>query len=1039
MVALGKMAVPTLWKSWSKRRRRFVAWTAGLLAFYTAFGFLALPLVVRAVATKRLTRELNREVSIESVRVNPYSLSCAIRGLLIKDPDGETFVSWDKVYVNFQLASFLGRPWVFKEFSTTNTYVRAQMNKDYTFNFSDLLTKFSQANPQPTKPSKPFALRIEHLSIRGARASLADLTPRQPFRRIVGPLEITLDNFHTDPNSKNPHAFTGSTDSGEVFSWSGYFFLNPIRAAGELSIANVALNKYAALYQDFVRFEIQDGIASVRGGYEFTRTPETNVVLITNFNAALRSFKLSEPGSSNRLIEIPALTVSQLNGDLINRRLEVGSLSVTGAMVNLRRAQDASINLVEITRPPVSSTNAPGGILVLLRGVTNVFSKLLASTNAAVASLRDLSIENCSVSMEDEVQSRPVRLNLDEVQLSAKNLSNLPGTNLTANLSLRWNTNGAIKTDVTASLAPLTADIRVRLDQVELQPLNPYLESHVNLFVLGSNLGLDGRIEIRTETGDLPAVTFSGSSSLDNFATLDGVMTEDLIKWRSLRLGGMAANLNPPEVSFEKVELHDAFARLAIETNRSINVLAALKPAHTNLPSSPAPETPQAKAGKRALAQIKELMSQTNALRMTNVPKFAVKMVAISNAHVQLVDRSLLPNVAASLQQVNGTITDISSEEVRRAHIHLQGKVDNTGPVEITGHFNPLHRQSASEVKIVFHDVDLNPADPYTGKFLGYRLRKGKLSMEVDYAVTANHLKGRNAIHLDQLTLGEKVNSPEATKLPIKLGLALLKDRSGKIELDVPVEGRLDDQEFRLSGVIWHAVINVFTKIVTSPFAALGSLFGGKGEEVRYQEFDPGAFELQTAGHEKLDTLLKALYERPGLEVEIEGQVHPVSDRAALRQRKLEQQLRLAKWTRLRKSEQNFTSPDKIVVAPDERAVLLAELYGKAFPQTASGNSRSTADKLLRPIRPESKGAIALVQQAKPEELASAIADLQQQLIEAMTIDDAELLALAAERARKVQLYLIQSGKIEAERVYLMRSDQGTAATNGTRALLHLR
>ncbi len=1034
------------WKAWPKRRRRWTAWTAGLVASYTIFGFLILPMIVRSVATARLAGELNRQVSIQSVRINPYALSCGIRGLLIKDRDGEPFISWDNVFANVQLSSLFGKAWVFSEFSTTNTYVRVQINKDRTFNFSDLLEKFAKAAEKPSEPSKPLALRVARLSIRGARASLTDMTPRRPFTRIAGPLEITLNNFYTDPSSKNPYSFTGSTDSGEVFSWRGHFSMNPIRAAGEMSVANVSLNKYAALYEDFVQFQIQDGIASFRGAYQFEQIQGTNIVSVTNVSAALQSLKLAGTDSSNTLVELAGLSVAQLSGDLLNRRVQVGSLAVTGAVLNLQRAKDATINVVEMAEPAPTGTNAPGGILVLLRAVTNVFATLLSSTNVALASLNSLSVDNCAVFLQDEFQSRPVKLSVDQINVAAKNLSNVPGSNLTANVSLRWNTNGTIETDLTASLVPLAADMGVRVEHLDFRPLDPYLEPFVNLFVLGSKLSMDGRIQMRAPPGELPAVTFAGGAKLEDFSTVDGVMAEELVKWRSLELDGIKANLNPPEVSVERVGLHDAFARLTLETNRTLNILAALKPANTNLPVPViVPVQTQTNAqSKRALAQVKEMMSRTNAMGLANLPKFAIATIAISNAHLQLADRSLSPHVRASVQQINGSITDISSEELRRAQLNVSAKVDNTGPVEISGRFNPLHREAASDFKVIFRDVDLNPTDPYMGKFLGYRLRKGKLSMEVNYEMSATHLKGRNLIHLDQFTLGDKVASPDATKLPIKLGIALLKDRSGKIELDVPVEGNLDDPEFRLGRVIWRAVANVFTKIVTSPFAALGSLLGGRDSEAaRYQEFEPGAFDLQPSGREKLDALANALYERPGLEVEIEGQVDPVTDGQALRRHKLEQQLRIAKWGTLRKSEQSTMTPEQMRIAPEERSRFLNELHKKIIGETPipadAGRPAIRTAAVRGSSKTEMKGASILIQQPTPEEQQELLAGIERQLLEAMVVEDSDLQALASERARKVQFYLIQTGKVNSDRVYLMQSEQGTTATNGARAVLHLR
>src|SRR5689334_4833025 len=215
--------VLTYWTSLASRRRKLILWSVGLALFYTLFGFLILPLIVKHIAIKQLSKQLDREVTIRSVRINPYVLSGTIRGLLVKDKDGEPFLSLEEAYANFQLSSFFGKPWVFKEIHTTRPFIRAQINKDYTFNFSDLAKKFSQPSPAPPKPSKPLFLHVNLLQIWGASASFTDLTPSTPFHRLIGPLQITLTHFHTDPNNENPYAFNGTTDSGEKFFWRGQF------------------------------------------------------------------------------------------------------------------------------------------------------------------------------------------------------------------------------------------------------------------------------------------------------------------------------------------------------------------------------------------------------------------------------------------------------------------------------------------------------------------------------------------------------------------------------------------------------------------------------------------------------------------------------------------------------------------------------------------------------------------------------------------------------------------------------------------------
>ena len=1041
-------------------------WAVGFLLFYTIAGFFVLPPIIRVVAQKKLAGQLNREVSIRKVKLNPFSLSTTIRGLMIKDKDGQPFVSWDEVYVNLQLASFFGHTWVFNEVSTTNPYVRVQVNKDYSLNFSDLIAKFSTntAPPSSAQPAKPPALRIDHLHIAHASASLTDLTPSTPFKRVVGPLDITLDNFRTDPSNKNPYSFSGTTDAGEKISWAGYFYLDPIRSRGELALNNFSLNKYAPLYQDFVRFEIKDGVIDLRSDYQFELSATNRIAIATNASFALHSFKLAEPGSASNIIELPEFSVTGASGDAIARHGEINSVSANGAKLILQRNKDAAINIVELSKPAEMATNTPGAIILLLRSVTNVVAQLLNSTNAATGVIRELNFQNCAVSLADDVNSRPVRLDLDQISLTATNISNFPGTNLTASLALRWNTNGTIKVNTTASFEPTTADVDIALDKLELRALDPYLESKLNVFVIDSKLGMDGHVHLRATTNaELPEVSFNGDTWLDDFSTVDGQFGEDLLKWNSVRISGIEANLNPQTVAIKEVAVNDAFARIVIETNRTINLLAALRITDTNTPEQTVEEksakqshSPVGQASSRA-ANAKDGASAASP-HVKSLPEISVASVVISNAQLRFTDRSIEPNVNVSVQQAGGTIAGLSTEQLQHADLNLHAKVEGIGPVEITGNINPFSDTSTNRIVVTARDIDLTPESPYAGKFAGYRIAKGKLNLALGYELHGRQLKSTNLITLDQFTFGEKVNSPDATKLPVRLGVAILKDRRGKIVLDVPIEGSLDDPQFKLHKVIMRAIGNIITKVITSPFAALGALFGGKGEDLDHQDFAPGSFALQAGGTNQLNTLVKALYERPGLQLEIEGSVDPTIDREGLRRVKLDKQLRLAKWQSLSASERSSTPADQIALAPEERAMFEKTLFDVGvqqgqiqMPSSSSQPTDKPAAQITRSVKrsPEpAKGATLLMRQSPSELLLAAAAaspeasagnPVEQALLNNISIGDNDFIELASNRAKAVRDYLLQSGKVESERIFLTENQSGGVKTNGSKAFLQLR
>ena len=492
----------------SRGKRKLVLWILGLLLFYTVFGFLILPLIVRSIAVKVLAQQLDRQISIRTIKINPFALSTTVDGLLIKEKDGTPFVAWDEVYVNFQLSSFFGKAWVFKEISATKPYVHLQMNPDYTLNFSDLLTKFSTNSAPAAKASRPFALHIERFHISGATAALADYTTRTPFKRTVGPLDITLENFRTDPDNKNPYSFTGTTDAGERISWSGYFSLSPLRSQGDVTLDNLTLNKYAPLYQDLVRFQIRDGVLGMHADYQFEFSATNHAASVNDAALSLRNFKLGVPGNTNNIMELPFFSVTGASMDLQSRHATVNSVLADGSRLELLRGKDDAINVVELSKPAATAANAPGGILLLLHSVTNAVTMLLHSTNQWSATVRNVISTNGSIYFEDDVNSRPAKVALTDITLTAKNISNLPGTNFASQLSLHWNKNGSIKTETVASLTPPTFEVRLDLDQIDLGTLDPYLEPKLDLFILGSELGLHGRVHLRTPRGELPTVTF---------------------------------------------------------------------------------------------------------------------------------------------------------------------------------------------------------------------------------------------------------------------------------------------------------------------------------------------------------------------------------------------------------------------------------------------------------------------------------------------------------------------------------------------------
>jgi hypothetical protein len=1032
---------PRFWEHLTRRNRRLLLWAFRLTLVYAIIGFLVLPPIVRYEAVTQLSRQLGRPVSIDRVVINPFVLSVSVRGLLIKDRDGEPFISWDNVYVNLQLSSFLGHAWVFKEISASKPFVRMRMNRDGTFNFSDLITKFSTNAPAAkSAPVQPLEVHVGRLHIDGATAALADLTPRQPFRRQLGPLDLTLNHFRTEPGNKNPYAFTGTTDAGETISWSGFFSLSPLRSEGHLQLFHFSLTKYAPLYQDLVRFEVRDGSIALDTKYRLEFSPSNRIAAVDDLSCSLRDFKLGVAGDRQNLVEVPLFSVLDANVDLQNHVADVGAVWLDGGRAFGKRDRSATVNFVELSRPAASATNAPGGILFLLRSVTNAVALLLESTNQWSATVREINATNCALHLEDRANPRPARLDLTDISLAAKDLSNLPGTNLSADFSLRWNTNGAIHIVADAGFQPTTADVTMDIDHLDLTTLDAYLASQLNLYILGSEVNLHGTVRLRPQVNDLPVVSFNGNASLEHFRTVDGVYGEDLLKWDALRFNGIVANLNPPLIAVREIVADNAYARLVVETNHTLNLVNVLRPA------GGAPATNQAPAAAAA--------------GTTNPPiQISIGAIIITNTSFHFTDRSVEPPVNLAVQSVDGSISDLSTEELEHGVVNLSAQVDGIGPVTITGTINPLKSTQTNDLKISVKDVDLTPASPYAGKFAGYGIAEGKLNLELQYRLVGRNLTAKNVITLDRFTFGDKVNSPDATHLPVRLAVAILKDRDGKIVLDVPIGGNLDDPKFHLGKVISRAVLNILEKVATSPFSLLGAAFGGGGEDLGWQDFAPGSADLTAADRQKLDSLARALYARPALHLAIAGSIDPNGDREGLERLALDHAIRARVWAKLRKSVRATNSVDQVIVPAAERERYVQKLFGEAFaskkitPELVAANSNLVAyaaEELAR--QPSVKKGDALlvshrlkaashgVSAAKPvTKLNPPPTPSEALLLATFPVNEADFETLAASRARAVQAYLLQTGKVEPARIFVTVGGAESLRQDGSRTYLEFR
>ena len=838
------------------RRRGLIAGV--LVVLFTIVGFFVLPPIVKAQLEKRLSAELGRTVTVEKVRVNPYTLALTLENFDIRLKDGTgSFLSWKRLYVNFDALASLTGTWTLGAIELDGMHLSVVVMPDGSLNFSDLLARLQpppdQAAAKPEAPGRP--IRIGSLKVTSARLDFSDHSRRQPFATVVGPASFTVTDFRTVSEKGAPYSFTAVTEAGEKLAWTGTLQAQPLSSAGELRLENIVLAKYAPYYAEQFQAELTEGLLFLRGRYELNLTKDARVMKLLDGALQLRGVKVQESATHELAVELPAFDLAGVQADALKQKVSADTIMFTGGHLHMRREADGSINLLNMLKPPVPAASAPAPAATTPTAAT-------AATPVAKPDVMigEMGLKDFKIDVTDLAAPRPAQLALSDLQLTLKNVTLADGATMPLQMSLSWAPQGTVSVDGTVAVFPqVKADLMTNVTAFALLPLSPYLEQFANVRITQGTVTSALTVQAALPAGQAPTASVTGEIKVEQFGLVDGVHNEELAGFGSFALNGLKVDVAEQiALSLDEVVIAGPYARVVVNGDRTLNLAGIAK-------SAPAPVTPEPAAPAVAAPA-------GPASRIT------IGKVVISDGDYRFTDRSITPAVQMAINQFGGTIAGLSSESLAKADVDLKATVDGSGPVAITGQLDPLGAHPTVELMVDFKNVDLQPLSPYSGKYAGFELARGKLAVDVKLLVDGKKIDSANVVTLNQFTFGAATNSPDATGLPVRLGVALLKDMNGNIVIDLPVQGSTDDPNFRIGRVVMRVIVNLLTKAAVSPFALLGSMFGGGGDELGFQEFVVGTAILQPTEIAKLETMVKALTNRPGLSLDIEGSYDAAAD-----------------------------------------------------------------------------------------------------------------------------------------------------------------
>lgn len=658
--------------------------------------------------------------------------------------------------------------------------------------------------------------------------------------------------------------------------------------------------------------------------------------------------------------------------DLAARRVEVGTMENTQMRILLRRERDGRLNWLQPPRlamPPATEGSGPA-----------------PSARPWRARLARLAVDDLALRFEDRGGRRVRVQEIDALSLHGDNLGNEAGPPGQLTLKARVNRKGSLGIEGRVQAEPLDLALKLDARSLPLMPWQAYFDDYLDVAVTRGLVSAQGQAQVRERGGQWQA-DYRGSLTLGDFLAVDRVNHADFLKWKSLHLGAIDFRLQPLAIDIGEIALSDFYSRLILDAQGQLNLQRILRS-----PTEAAPAPAATPEGGQAVEK-------------APLPPIRIARVSLQNGNVHFSDHFIRPHYSVNVGKLGGRISGLSSAEGSLAELELRGAYANLAPVRVEGRLNPLANNPYLDLKAEVSGVDLVGFSPYAGKYAGYAIEKGKLSLNLAYKLENRQLSADNRLFLDQLTFGEAVDSPDATTLPVNLALALLRNNRGEIDINLPISGSLDDPQFSVGGLIVKVIVNLFVKAVSSPFALLGSLFGGD-EALSTVDFAPGRNLLTPESEKKLAILAHALQERGGLKLEIVGRADPESDREGLKRVALERAVKVQKARELRRKTGEGRSLDALELGEDEYSTYLRLAYREAkFPKPRN---------------------LLGLEKSLPDE------EMEKLLLTHLPAGEEALRQLATRRAETVQAWLAEKGA-PLERLFMLPVKLG-ADPGGQRA-----
>ncbi len=848
-------------------------------------------------------------------------------------------------------------------------------------NFDALLGDTKPA-PGKSPAGAPMAVNIAQLSLSGGRLVYADRSGKAPAELELSNLQGNIAGLATLAAPPAKTTLSAQLNGGQL-STQGELGVAAGSYHGKLGLQGIDIKPLQALAAPDLAAELSGKLGG-DGQLSVTWKPQFNLQL-NSTRVSLAELALKPQRHPDAGLRWKNVQAGIAQFDLAAHRAQLDAINVQGLEVQTRRLADGQFDLATLAAPskPAAAgrpTKAPPAAAWHWR-------------------IERFELQDSALTLSDEKAGRAPPLKLSKLNARVEGLSDDFRQPLKLDSSGTVGKNGDYRVGGTLKLQPLAAELQVKTSRLDLAPLQSYVSVPLNVSLTSALLSNDGRVRYAEHAGQ-PEIDYGGRVALNRVRVQDKLSGDDFLRWNALNAGGVDVHIGSgaPKLSLGALALNGLYARVIVNSTGRLNLqdvvasptaaqpVSVTRAEATPLPASTATATPApASSVKAPAAQIR------------------IGGISLADSQLNYTDNFIKPNYTANITQLSGKVGSFGTTGGDPAPLSLQGSLDDNSPVDIEGTINPLAPVAFLDITGKAEGVELTHLSTYSSKYTGYPIVKGRLNANVHYQLDQGKLAADNHIFIDQLTFGDKVDSPGVSHLPVKLAVALLKDSQGRIDVDLPVSGSLDDPKFSVGGLIWHAFVNLIGKAVTSPFRLLGSAFGGGsgGQDLGYVEFAPGSSALDAEAQKRLTLIVKALHDRPSLNLDITGRVDPSLDQDGLRKVTVDQLV------------QDERRDDEGGEAEQPAAAASQAPAAQAAPAAADPKDE---DKYLERAYKHAKfkkprNLLGLHKSEPPEEM--------RQMLEAnVPVDQDAMRHLAERRADAVRGWL--HGKIDDKRIFVL-------------------